>query len=53
MLHIVGVSICNDSFSVAFTLLSYEREEDYNWALNHVKIILIAIKLPDVIVTDR
>ena len=53
MLHIVGVSTCNDSFSVAFTFLSSEREEDYDWALNNVKRIVRTNQLPDVVVTDR
>ena len=53
MLHIDGVSACNDSFSVAFTFLSSEREEDYDWALNHIKSIFRANQMHDVIVRDR
>ena len=53
MLHVTGVSSSNDSFWFASIFLSSEQEEDYNWALNHVKSIFIADQLPHVVVADR
>ncbi|KAI1004522.1 hypothetical protein K3495_g3695 [Podosphaera aphanis] len=52
LLHIIGTTSFNMSFSVAFAFLRYEREHDYQWALENI-IGLFFDKLPVTIATDR
>jgi hypothetical protein len=48
----VGVDACQRSFCIAFAFLSGETEEDYGWALEHLKS-LYQCGLPTVVLTDR
>lgn len=52
LLDIVGVDSCQRSFCIAFAFLSGESEEDYSWALEHLRS-LYQHELPSVILTDR
>ncbi|OAQ58261.2 transposase-like protein [Pochonia chlamydosporia 170] len=52
LLDMVGVDSCQRSFCIAFALLSNEAEEDYTWALEHLRS-LYSHELPSVISTDR
>jgi hypothetical protein len=52
LLDMVGVDSCQRSFCIAFAFLSGETEEDYSWALQHLKS-LYQHNLPSVILTDR
>lgn len=52
LLNIVGVNSCQYSFCIVFTFLSGESEEDYSWALEHLRS-LYQCELPSVILTDR
>ncbi|KAJ2983399.1 hypothetical protein NQ176_g722 [Zarea fungicola] len=48
----VGVDACERSFCIAFAFLSGETEEDYSWALQHLRS-LYQRELPSVVLTDR
>lgn len=52
LLDMVGVDSCQRSFCIAFAFLSGESEEDYSWALQHLKS-LYQHDLPSIILTDR
>ncbi|KAK7595651.1 hypothetical protein V3481_002301 [Fusarium oxysporum f. sp. vasinfectum] len=52
LLDMVGVDSCQRSFCIAFAFLSGETEEDYSWALQHLRS-LYKHSLPSVILTDR
>ncbi|KAI1007714.1 hypothetical protein K3495_g514 [Podosphaera aphanis] len=52
LLHILGTTSFNTSFSVAFAFLRHEREHDYQWALENI-IGLFSDRLPVTITTDR
>lgn len=52
LLDMVGVDSCQRSFCIAFAFLSGESEEDYSWALQHLKS-LYKYELPSVVLTDR
>ena len=40
LLDIVGVDACKKTFSIAFAFMSGERQEDFYWVLNQLKILL-------------
>jgi hypothetical protein len=52
LLDMVGVDACERSFCIAFAFLSGETEEDYSWALQHLRS-LYQRDLPSVVLTDR
>lgn len=52
LLDMIGVDSCQRSFCIAFAFLSGESEEDYSWALEHLRS-LYQRELPSVILTDR
>ncbi|KAI0994440.1 hypothetical protein K3495_g13744 [Podosphaera aphanis] len=52
LLHIIGTTSFNSSFSVAFAFLRHEHEHDYQWALENI-IGLFSDRLPVTIPTDR
>ncbi len=52
LLDMVGVDACERSFCIAFAFLSGETEEDYSWALQHLRS-LYKRDLPSVVLTDR
>jgi antitoxin component HigA of HigAB toxin-antitoxin module len=52
LLDMVGVDSCQRSFCIAFAFLSGESEEDYSWALQHLRS-LYQNDLPSIILTDR
>ncbi|KAM4060893.1 MULE transposase [Hirsutella rhossiliensis] len=52
LLDMVGVDSCQRSFCIAFAFLSGESEEDYSWALQHLKS-LYQHELPSIVLTDR
>ncbi|KAI0993973.1 hypothetical protein K3495_g14210 [Podosphaera aphanis] len=52
LLHIIGTTSFNTSFSVAFAFLRHEREHDYQCALENI-IGLFSDRLPVTITTDR
>ncbi|KAK5804150.1 hypothetical protein PVK06_031799 [Gossypium arboreum] len=51
--QIVGVTSINKTFSIAFTFIINEKEENYNWALTCLKLTLEECMYPHVIVTNR
>ncbi|CAG8808070.1 26966_t:CDS:2, partial [Racocetra persica] len=53
LLHIVGMTSFNTTFSSCFALLKLEQEDDYVWALNRVAHIFGNVPKPKVIVTDH
>ncbi|CAG8502740.1 2637_t:CDS:2, partial [Scutellospora calospora] len=53
LLHVVGMTSFNTTFSSCFAFLKSEQEEDYKWALTCVFRIFGDIPKPQVIVTDR
>lgn len=52
LLDMVGVDSSQRSFCIAFAFLSGESEEDYSWALQHLRS-LYQRELPSVVLTDR
>lgn len=52
LLHVVGMTACNMTFSAAFCFLSSETYEDYQWAVTHLKHCMHPF-VPAVVVTDR
>ncbi|KAJ6788687.1 hypothetical protein PWT90_07147 [Aphanocladium album] len=52
LLDMVGVDACERSFCIAFAFLSGETEEDYSWALQHLRS-LYRRDLPSIVLTDR
>jgi hypothetical protein len=53
LLHVVGMTAFNTTFSICFVFLKEEKEADYVWALRQVNAIFSAENLPETIVTDR
>jgi len=53
LLEIVGVTSTGSTFSVAFVLLSNERENNFVWALQKLKGLFVTVDYPEVIVCDR
>ncbi|KAL2885279.1 mutator-like element transposase [Ceratocystis lukuohia] len=52
LLEMIGVNSSQKSFYIAFAFLSGETEDDYLWALQHLKS-LYQQELPSVVLTDR
>lgn len=52
LLDMAGVDTCGRSFIVAFDFLSRETEDDYSWALQHLRS-LYQHDLPSVVLTGR
>ena len=52
LLHIVGMTATNQTFTLAFCFLSKETKEDYLWSLQQLNITLGNVA-PAVTVTDR
>jgi hypothetical protein len=52
LLHVCGVTPCNNTFSFAFAFLASETETDYDWAMTALKESLVS-RVPWVFVTDR
>ncbi|KAI0996028.1 hypothetical protein K3495_g12154 [Podosphaera aphanis] len=52
LLHIIGTTSFNTSFSVALAFFRHECEHDYQWALENI-IGLFSDRLPVTITTDR
>lgn len=50
LLNVVGFTGLNTTFYVAFAFLRGEKEEDYNWALQKLRLHMPAV--PRVIITD-
>ncbi|CAH9089994.1 unnamed protein product, partial [Cuscuta epithymum] len=53
LLEIVGVTCTDLTFSVAFVYMEAEREDNYTWAMEKLKTLMISSTMPSVIVTDR
>ena len=53
LLEIVGVTPTDLTFSVAFAYLESERTDDFIWALQKLRGLILRDALPEVIVTDR
>ncbi|XP_057496891.1 uncharacterized protein LOC130781651 isoform X1 [Actinidia eriantha] len=53
LLEIVGVTSTEMTFSVAFTYLQHEQEDNYTWALSVLCNLMDECALPDVIVSER
>ena len=53
LLHVVGMTAFNTTFSVCFAFLKEEKEDDYGWALQQVHNLFPPDRLPETIVTDR
>jgi hypothetical protein len=53
LLHIIGVSPSNTTFSVAFCFMQNEQEESYKWALQTFFSWLESLFQPPVLCTDR
>ncbi|KAJ9557232.1 hypothetical protein OSB04_011846 [Centaurea solstitialis] len=53
LLEIVGVTLTNMSFCIAFAFMCKEKESNYTWALNCLKKTMEECASPRVIVTGR
>ncbi|XP_058741481.1 protein FAR1-RELATED SEQUENCE 5-like [Vicia villosa] len=54
LLEIIDVTSSKMMFLVAFAYLEHEREENFTWELERLKLLFYSKKLlPDVMVTDR
>lgn len=55
LLDIIDVNACQQSFYIAFAFLSGKGEEDYMWALEHLRSLYKTCnsRLPSVILTNR
>jgi hypothetical protein len=53
LLHVVGMTPFNTTFSICFVLLKEEKEADYVWAIEQVCRLFSDGNLPETIVTDR
>jgi hypothetical protein len=53
LLHIIGLSPSNSSFSIAFCFMQNEQEESYKWTLQTFFSWLSPLPLPLVLCTDR
>ncbi|XP_028102684.1 uncharacterized protein LOC114301927 [Camellia sinensis] len=53
LLEIVGVTLTEMTFSVAFAYLQYERVDNYAWVLATLRDVMDGFVVPTVIVTDR
>ena len=53
LLHVVGVTPVNKSFSVCFVFMRSETEQDYSWACQQLRNVYTADNFPKVFVTDR
>jgi hypothetical protein len=53
LLHVVGMTAFNTTFSICFVFLKEEKEADYVWALQQVYRLFSNGNLPETIVTDR
>ncbi|CAG8503738.1 2675_t:CDS:1 [Acaulospora morrowiae] len=53
LLHIIGMTSFNTTFSSCFAFLKSEQEEDYEWALIRVARIFKEISKPQVIISDQ
>lgn len=52
LLHVVGMTSFNTSFSMCFAFLSKETEMEYAWALQQIAQLFDGMHKPAVIVTD-
>ena len=52
LLHIVGISSCNSTFTAALAFLRGETAADYAWSLENIREYLHP-RVPEVLVTDR
>jgi hypothetical protein len=53
LLHIIGVSPSNSTFSIAFCFMQNEQEESYTWALRAFFSFLDPLPFQPVLCTDR
>jgi hypothetical protein len=53
LLHIIGLSPLNSSFSIAFCFMQNEQEESYKWTLQTFFLWLNPLPFPPVLCTDR
>lgn len=53
LVELICVSYTGMSFQVAYAYISHEKEENYVWALEHLRQILGHYVTPSVFVTDR
>ncbi|KAL7236169.1 hypothetical protein ACSBR1_019437 [Camellia fascicularis] len=53
LLEMVGVTSTEETFSVGFAYLQYEREDNYAWALGILHSLMDGNSLPNIFVTDR
>jgi hypothetical protein len=53
LLHIIGLSPSNSSFSIAFCFMQNEQEESYKWTLQTFFSWLDPLPFPPVLCTDR
>lgn len=53
LVQMVGVTSTNTTFSIGFAVIHKEKIQNYDWALNQLKMRLGHEVYPSVIVTDR
>lgn len=53
LLEIVGVTSTEMTFSIAFVYMETEKMENYVWAMEKLRSLMVSDVLPEVIVTDR
>ncbi|GKA26051.1 FAR1-related sequence 5-like protein [Tanacetum coccineum] len=51
--EIVGITSTSKTFCIAFVFISEEKEKNYKWVLERLKLTLKGCMLPRVIITDR
>ncbi|POW03662.1 hypothetical protein PSTT_10917 [Puccinia striiformis] len=52
LLHIAGINSSNKTFTFAFAFISREKEGDFTWALDQLRLVL-SPHVPQVILTDK
>ncbi|POW07208.1 hypothetical protein PSTT_08425 [Puccinia striiformis] len=52
LLHIAGINSSNKTFTFAFAFISREKEGNFTWALDQLRLAL-SLHVPQVILTDK
>jgi hypothetical protein len=53
LLHVIGQTATNRSFSIAFCFLTYKDDNNYQWAVNNLKKhVWRQLRIPEVFITD-
>jgi len=53
LMEIFGVTSTEMTFSIAFAYLETEREDNFSWCLDSMRLLVYDWQIPPIIVTDR